>query len=384
MKQEVKNLDEKTFDISIEEFDVLDGTHTFSREYQRKKRKMWKQYKKEVYAGGRNYAKIAIAASLSLVIMVPVAVNATSDGDFFNRIWGSTGKKTIEAHDVTVVDEERGTSFTYTAPKREYVDITPDKAEELIGKNISKKVIKKQLGDTKLTILSAVSDGQSAVVEFTLERKGGVNALKYNQETDAEAVFTDDATFHFSFNDYADCIYVDWERSEDDCLYCYDYMTSTSDSNTPPKELQLEIIEYPCARKELYGKIQEEDFPVSTLPIPLKGTVETIDYVNADGGIISISPISLRLDLAVGLGLNEIEKGDFDASEIYYIAVNDTKGETYIVDESETKDHPCDEPIYNAVYAVGHSTYLTYAFNRLVDTGEIASITVNDTEYTCK
>lgn len=382
MKQEVKNFDEKDFDISVEEFDALDGKHTFSREYQRRKRKMWKEYRKTVYAGRRNYARIAVAAALSLAIMVPAAVNAASDGDLFNRIWGSSGKKAIEAHDVTVVDEEKGTSFTYTAPKREYVDISPDKAEELIGENISKKVIERQLGDTKLTILSVVSDGQSAVMEFKLERKGGVNALKYDPETDVEAVFSDDATFFFAFTDFADCIHVDWERSKDDCLYCYDYMTSTSDSKTQPKELQLEITEYPCARKELYGKTFDEDFPVSTLSIPLEDNVDTVDYVNADGGVVSISPISIKIDMAVGLGLDKT--ANEDPGNVYYVAVTDTKGETYIVVKDDTKEHPCDEPIDNSVYAVGHSTHLTYAFNRLVDTSDIAYITINDTKYKCK
>lgn len=410
MKQEVNNSDNKMFDISIEEFDALDGKHKFSKEYQRQKRKMWREYRKSVYGSRRNYAKIAVAASL-LIVTVPVAVNAANDGDFFNRIWGNAGKKNIEAHDEVICHDiygqEEGGSFTYTYPKREYVDITPDKAEELIGQNISRKMIEEQLGDTKLTILSAVSDGQSAVVEFTLERKGGVNALEYSQETneDKGAAFSDDATFYFCFTDYGGCIYVDLERSTDDKLYCYDYMTYNSfSSNPPPKELQLELTTYPCTRKELYeedGNDYQKDIKEKTISLTLKEQVETKDFVNAGGGIVSISPLSIKIDMATGLGLslkesypdlnlNKVDLNDlYDASRdpgsIYYVAITDTKGETYIVEDRETENHACDIPIYNATYACGdESCHLTYTFNRLVDTNEITSITVNNTEYTRK
>ena len=50
MKQEVKTLDDKILDISIEEFDILNNKYIFSKEYQKRKRKMWKEYPKMVYA----------------------------------------------------------------------------------------------------------------------------------------------------------------------------------------------------------------------------------------------------------------------------------------------------------------------------------------------
>lgn len=409
MKQEVKNSDNKMLTISIEEFDTLNGNHRFSKEYQRQKRKMWKEYRKRVYGSRRNYAKTAVAASL-LIVTIPVAVNAANDSDFFNRIWGNAGKKNIEAHDEVIYHdiygEEEGGSFTYTHPKREYIDITHDKAEELIGENISKKRMEEQLGDTKLTILSAVSDGQSAVVEFTLERKGGVNALEYSQETneDKGAAFTDDATFYFCFTDYDGCIYVDLDRSTDEKLYCYDYMTySPFSTNTSPKELQLELTRYPCTLKELEGKDgykYQKDVKTKTISFPLKKQVDTTDFVNTDGGIVTVSPLSINIDMATGLGLSlkeyypdldqlDPEEEPYDASKdsgsIYYIAITDTKGETYIVEDRETENHTCDVPIDNTTYACGDEySHLICTFNRLVDTDEIAFITVNGTEYTHK
>ncbi|MDE6853087.1 MAG: hypothetical protein K2J67_11505 [Lachnospiraceae bacterium] len=400
MKQEVKTLDDKTLDISIEEFDALDGNHTFSKEYQKRKRKIWKEYRRTVYAARRNYAKIAAAASV-LIITVPVAVNAANDNDFFNRIWGSSGKKNIEAHEEIYYDEEKGTSCSIAYPQKEYVDIAPDKAEKLIGENIAKKNITKTLNDdTKLTILSAVSDGQAAVVEFTLEREGGVNALNYDQLTNEEggAWFSDESTFDFHYKYAHDSIFVDLEQSTDELLHCYDYMVL--DSNT--SRLLLETQEYSCTRKDMIEKCQDgnADFTkkTQTISIPLKSDVKTVDYVNADGGIVRVSPLSIKIDMSTGLGLSleESQYPDnadpedlYDASKdpgsIYYVAITDKKGATYIVTEQDNDKHTCNVPIDNTTYACGdEGSHLTYTFNRLVDTDEITSIIVNDTEYVLK
>lgn len=104
--------------------------------------------------------------------------------------------------------------------------------------------------------------------------------------------------------------------------------------------------------------------------------------------------------MATGLGLSlkeyypdldqlDPEEEPYDASKdsgsIYYIAITDTKGETYIVEDRETENHTCDVPIDNTTYACGDEySHLICTFNRLVDTDEIAFITVNDTEYTHK
>lgn len=422
MKQEVKNMEKKTLDISIEEFDALDGTHKFSRKYQKQKRKMWKEYRKSVYGSSINiaplaagkegwqhrhkHAKIAVAAAL-LMATIPVAVDAANNNDFFNRIWGNAGKKNIEAHEEIYTDEEKGSSFSITYPQKEYVNIAPGKAEELIGENISKKKITKELNDTKLTILSAVSDGQAAVVEFTLEREGGVNALNYDQLTNEEggAEFSDESTFDFYFKNAGENIFVDLDQSTDELLYCYDYMVLASNTS----RLILETREYSCSRKTVI----EESFEKSkdmhakyttktqTLSVPLRSNAKTTDYVNADGGVVSISPLSMKIDMATGLGLslketypdlnlNKIDPSElYDASQdpdsIYYVAITDNKGKKYIVENRETANHACDAPINNTTYACGdEQSHLTYTFNRLVDTGEIASITVNDTEYTRK
>ena len=57
----------------------------------------------------------------------------------------------------------------------------------------------KQLGEHTLTIESFVYDSSGAVMYYTLGRKGGVTALRGDEDTNMAkgAVFTDEADFRF-------------------------------------------------------------------------------------------------------------------------------------------------------------------------------------------
>ncbi|MDE5864874.1 MAG: hypothetical protein K2H34_11075 [Lachnospiraceae bacterium] len=387
MSQMLDYTNPEAFEISVEEFDALEGVHEFSTEYKRNKKKLLKEYRKTVLTSvKRNYAKVAVVAALA-VISAPLIANAATGGEFFNRLWGNQGKKDVESHQEELFDEEKGTSCIVTYPKREYVDVEPEKAEALIGDNVSHEQVVKEFGDTKLTILSAVSDGQSAVVEFTLEREGGVNALNYSQlDNEAKgAWFSEETDFYFEFADYSGSIYVDMDKSTPDKLYCYDYMTA---DNRGKKEIILKTYEYPCTRgewinaddqayDEYMSKTKEEQFVV-----PLGEEVERVEYVNADGGIIQISPLSMWVDMGTGLGLTERE--GHDSAYLYYIAIHYKDGSEYIIMDKNCHDrHSCDVEIDNTSYVCADlTTHITCNFNRLVDVDNIASITVNETEYT--
>ena len=54
-------------------------------------------------------------------------------------------------------------------------------AESLIGDSMSYPNITKEIDGTTITILSVVRDNNSAVIEYTLEKAGGVDALNYSQ-----------------------------------------------------------------------------------------------------------------------------------------------------------------------------------------------------------
>lgn len=379
----------KSLNISIETFDTLNEEHKFSDAYKAKKRAALKNYKKSILPSqSMRFAKIAVAACLILV-MTPIAANAATDGELWNRIWGNSGKTNVASHDEVVYEKEKGTSYTVTYPQRDYEAVDPQKAEELIGDNVSFEPVVKQFGDTTLTILSSVTDGNAAVVEFTLEREGGVNALNYSQLSNEAkgADFSDDADFYFGFKECSGSIFVDLEKSTSDKLYCYYYMTMTwGDADG---SLTLETEKYPCTRKELFaaeGKAGEDlsnETVTESISIPLKQQVETIEYTNPEHGCAAVSPLSLKIDMATGLGLTEEEA--CDPYYVYYTAIHYKDGTDYVITDGAREGiHSCETEIDNSNYVCGVDNSLIFVFNRLVDTAEIDSITVNETTYTLK
>lgn len=381
----------KSLNITIEKFDALNETHEFSDEYKAKKHAMLKEYKKRTLPStGIRFARVAAAACLVLVL-TPIAANAATDGELWSRIWGNSGKDSVASHDEVVYEPEKGTSYTVTYPQRDYEAVDPQKAETLIGDNVSYEPVVKQFGDTTLTILSSVTDGNAAVVAFTLEKEGGVNALNYSQlNNEAKgADFSDDADFYFGFKECSGNIFVDLEKSTSDKLYCYNYMVMDA-WGEGINGLTLETEQYPCTRKELFeaeGEAYEQlsnEIITDSITIPLKQQVATIEYRNPDNGCATVSPLSLKIDMSIGLGLTEEDAGD--PYSVYYAAVNYKDGTNYVItDQAREGLHSCETEIDNSSYICGGlDNSLTFVFNRLVDTAQIDSITVNETTYTLK
>lgn len=373
--------DLELFDITIEEFDKMNEKHTFSDVYNRKKKAFMKKYRKGRDMSNKNmYAKIAVACAL-VVVASPLIANAATNGELFHRIWGTFSRTDVESHDEIVYEEEKNTSYVVTYPKRDYENMDAEKAEELIGKQMEYPAITREINGTTLTILSAVRDHNAAVVEFTLERKGGVDALNYSQlDNEAKgAYFSDESTFWFKIGDGGENIFVDLSKSTDEKLYCYDYMTLESASNA----ISMEIDEYPCTRGEYIANDDEiaGQIKKSIISIPFSNIVSSVNYTNNEGGSIEVSPLSIKIDMRQGLGLYQEEA--YDPWNCYYVSINYKDGTNYIVCEHEkTGKHTCDVEIDNSSYACSDiNDRLTYVFNRLVDVDEISSITINDKEF---
>lgn len=381
----------KSLNISIEQFDAQNEEHEFSDEYKAKKHAALKEFKANTRHASRiRFARIAAAACLVLVL-TPIAANAATGGELWGRIWGNSTRNNVASHDEVVYEAEKGTSYTVTYPQREYETIDPQKAEELIGSNVSYEPIVKEFGDTKLTILSSVMDGNAAVVEFTLEKEGGVDALDYSQLNNESkgADFSDNADFYFAFKECSGSIFVDLEKSTNDKLYCYNYMVMDA-WGEGMDGLTLETEQYPCTRKELYdaeGETYEQlsnETVTDTISIPVKQQVATTDYTNPDNGCATVSPLSLKIDKNTGLGLTEEEA--YDSYNIYYAAINYKDGTNYVImDEAREGIHSTETDIDNSSYICsGMDNSLTFVFNRLVDPAQIDTITINETTYTLK
>ncbi len=392
MEKKDNYVNQELFDISIEDFDALDGVHEFSDKYKNNKRKLLKEYRKNICKPllGK-YKKAAAAAAVLLIISVPVITNAATGGEFFNRIWGNEGKTEYsEPYSEYLYDNEKGTSCKITYPKSEYENIDPEKAEDLIGDNISYNPVDVKIGDTKLSVLSFVHDGNAAVAEFTLEKKGGVDALVYNKSYNKSkgAYFSGSAKFYFAFDEYDGKIFVDTDKSSKDKIYCYYYMICQYQDNTDNVTLTIE--EYPCTRDELYAaddikyKKYISGSKRHSVPVPVSSKSKKTVFNNSKNGIAEISPLSIKIDMEKGLGLSKEDA--YDPYNAYYVSINYKNGKKYIVHEHEMDGiHQCGTETDNASYICGGlDNNLTFVFNRLVDTDNIQSVTVNETEYVLK
>ena len=89
----------------------------FQKNIRRIKKKCLKEYHKNIYKPSKGKYKAAVAAVV-LIISAPIVTNAATNGEFFNRIWGNSGKENIASHSEVIYDKEKGTSYTVTYPQK--------------------------------------------------------------------------------------------------------------------------------------------------------------------------------------------------------------------------------------------------------------------------
>ena len=376
------------FDISIEEFDAPGETHEFSERYKKTRERNKQKY---LYSRPQWQRIASIAAAAALFIATPFVVNAATDGELFERIWGILGKKDVEAHQELVYEAEKDSSYYITYPARDYAELDPETAKALIGDCVQELSLSQEVDGTTITLLSAVRDNNSAVVALTLEKEGGVDILDYSQlDNEAKgAWFSEKSTFLFNIG-YGGNLYVDLDKSTDDKLYCYDYVPLNTFGTG---SLRMEIEQYPCTLGERdallaeeYGSEQaqavENGKKTTELRIPCEKRLGSTTFTNAGGGQIEMSPISMNIDMNTGLGLTPGQA--YDPYSAYKIVITYRDGSTYTVLEHEYPDvYACDEYIDNTSYSCGSlDNEFLLIFNRLVDPEDVVSVTVNGIEYT--
>lgn len=376
------------FDISIEEFDAPGETHEFSERYKKTRERNKQKY---LYSRPQWQRIASIAAAAALFIATPFVVNAATDGELFERIWGILGKKDVEAHQELVYEAEKDSSYYIAYPARDYAELDPETAKALIGDCVQELSLSQEVDGTTITLLSAVRDNNSAVVALTLEKEGGVDILDYSQlDNEAKgAWFSEKSTFLFNIG-YGGNLYVDLDKSTDDKLYCYDYVSLNTFGTG---SLRMEIEQYPCTLGERdallaeeYGSEQaqavENGKKTTELRIPCEKRLGSTAFTNAGGGQIEMSPISMNIDMNTGLGLTPGQA--YDPYSAYKIVITYRDGSTYTVLEHEYPDvYACDEYIDNTSYSCGSlDNEFLLIFNRLVDPEDVVSVTVNGIEYT--
>ena len=378
--------------ISIDEFDNMDKnfeTHTFSDKYNKRKMAELKTYKKQMnkinYHGLEKVAVVAVAA---LAISSPFAVNALTNGELFNRIWGNEGKKSINSYKIEQVESEKiddkgnVSKNTITMPKVEYEKADPEKAEKLIGDNVAREPKEIQMGDTKMTVNSVTRDSNGIVAEYTLEKKGGVDCLNYS-ELDNQlkgAWINEKQDLRYVFAEGSGKIYVDMKKSTKDKLYCYEYMAA--DDIVHAGESYVDKISDHITLVYYIKGVEEK------VEIPVKDEIKTTLFENAKGGKIEISPIAMRICDAKGILSDEDNLYEM-AGFISKMEITYKDGSKYLVSQESCTDEnlneiKVDEEIANYEYICGGSEGVITLFNRLVDVSEIEKISINGVDYTLK
>ena len=402
-------------DITPEEFDAIEGCHTFSRSYNKRKEAELIRFKKEAHSKSRMRLAGICATAAALIFAVPIGVNAATDGELFRRLWGTSGKPKVESHEYTWNDEKG--EHTVVLPEQEYEDMAPEKAESLIGENLSTEPISAVMGgDTTIEILSAVRDDRCAVVEYTLSKEGGVDCLVYSQINNElkGASSSLEVPFAYHFEEGSGKIFVDLEKSTADKLYCYDYITlhegfrhdgetvaekiASNGGADGQDKLTLVIDEFKGNFVELTNSdIAYEDFLKSTqrIDIPLKEKADSVFFTDGKNTGAVVSPISMDFDsilaedeaLAKPEGdLKEFSETDregflryLEGDTMVYtwlVKINYKDGSEYIVRDSNSisGNHIVAPEKDNTQYICDN----TMIFNRLVDVDNIESITIND------
>lgn len=334
---------------------------------------------KKKYYGRR--LRAAAAAAAIICCGVPSIVYASVKTGFFEGMFGNTTKKSTEVIHREIDDGKDG-KVAVDIPSKEFVPVDEAKAESMIGQWVMDEPIVREIGDHTLTIESFAYDKNGAWMYFTLGREGGVTALQGDMDTNLTkgAYFTDDAEFYFHLNCGeeifgSDNIYIDVEKSTDDLLYCSDYILwseGLKEGDTP----KLTIERYPSTRGELNDMSDEEraaaDIQTESIELSAKGQIPVQSIDLGENGFLEYSPVSVSVDMSKGMGLS-----DEEAQDPYYmkhLEIRYKDGSSYVVSDQE-------ECIENNGYVLGAGVWYKAAFNRLVDTDEIAEILVNDVRF---
>ena len=395
MSTKLYNKDVDLKEITIAEFDAMDGEHVFSKEYEQKKQSMLDAFKSQSLKKQKNKVKrVAVAAAAALIVIPATVYAASTHTQFFDNMFGNSTKKNMESYDQEIENGSGDGTVTVTVPSKEYVSVDSETAETLIGEQISDEPIVKQLGDHTLTIESVVYDKHAAMVSFTLEREGGVTMLDGDALTNQTkgAYFSNEAEYFFGVFGEKNgdggngCIYIDFERSTSEKLYCYQYVllgTLQEDEG-----IVLNITHFPSTMESLNNMTEEElsAFEEKTteesVQLSNKEKVSAVEFVSEEGGYLEVSPISLVVDMAKGLGLSYSPDGEeySEASDPIWMKKMELQykdGSSYLVEDQ-------DNYVDNTGYVCQFDTLYRVAFNRLVDTEEIECIMVNGVKYTRK
>lgn len=329
----------------------------------------------------RKNLSVAAAVAVTICLGMPGVVYASVKSGFFEGMFGNeTKKSTGVIH--TEIDDGKDGKVAVDIPSKEYVPVDEEKAEKMLGQWVMDEPIVTRIGDHTLTVQSFAYDKNAALMYFTLEREGGVTALSGDMNTNLSkgAFFTEDADFYFYVEAAgeiagAENTYVDLEKSTEEKMYCSSYIL-WPESVKEDDLIELVIDKYPEPVRNMPSGEEEsawqEQIETERVTLTDKGQIPVQCMDLGQDGHVEYSPVSICIDMSKGLGLSEEE-----AADPYYMRHLEIKyrdGSSYIVSDKEAN-------IDNSGYILGTDKEYKAAFNRLVETDQIAEIIVNDVSF---
>ncbi len=326
--------------------------------------------------------KLSLSAVFALVgiLLVGTALAAAIHTDFFNRVFGSETRKDVAEH-VEIIDNGKG-GFESLFPRREYVTMDAETAEQLIGAQVMSEPVTVRMNHHTLTILSAVRDENALVMEMTLENPDGENALVFSRLLNEEkgAYFADDAEIYFSVERAAEMMWVDMEGSTDTCVHLYYYCVFFED--LPEGETPVLAATY--ADQPLSAITDDSRIHEAETHIPAEHAVRAGTFAAENGERIALSPFSMKVTLTAA----DNERGAAMAfgTEQQMIVVPDPESlarriDMVFEDGSSYTVIDQDGNIDNTVYMCGglgaDAMDTRIVLNRLVDPEKVAQILIN-------
>ena len=113
----------------------------------------------------RKITAAAAVAALTLTVTGGTAAAAylSEHTDFFQGMFGNTTKSSQE-HTQVLADPDKEDGMMADLPGKEYVPVDEEKADALIGGNVTEVNITKEIGDHTLTIENIVTDGNGMLM----------------------------------------------------------------------------------------------------------------------------------------------------------------------------------------------------------------------------
>lgn len=289
-----------------------------------------------------------------------------------------------------------------TLPSKEYAPVDENVADKYIGKNTAFEPIVADLGNGHtLTVNDITYNRYGGSMTYTIEREGGVTMLLYDEDYNQDKGFgiNEEALCYYQLgagtdNSVDEKHYINFETSTKEKLDCYDYFIFRKPLEQGEK-LTLEIEQISAFTPEEMKKISYAEYiekyenRSKSYPIPenIKMSDSESVYTSEKNGKLVLTPITLYLDMAKGLGMSGIN--GYDSYNIGKIEIKYKDGSSYIV-EDRAKN------IDNTGVSLGGvgmnittddwitGSYYGITFNRIIDLDAVDCILVNDIEYRLK